>query len=175
MVHIGVDLLVFSAAFLVGLPLLTLVHELAHAITAAALVGGRATVVQGPGPARLQLSVWRLDLRLHGFVKPHQVWVGWALWGAHPQRWRHALATLAGPASSAACALACGRGVFASTGPLQLVLVVLAAAAAMQTLSSGVPVRYGSRFGTFAGEASDGLRIRRLLEGRPEPKPLVGA
>jgi len=173
MERILLDALVFAAAFLGGLPVLTLLHELGHAVTAAALVGGRATVVQGPAPARLQVSVWRLDLRVHGPVGPHRVWVGWALWGPHPDRRRHALATAAGPAVSALSSGLCAFGLAETDGLAQLFLLVLALAAAFQTLSSGLPVRYGRRFGSFAGEASDGLRVRRLLEGRPEPAPLA--
>jgi hypothetical protein len=173
MTRLLVELAVVAAAYLAGLPALTLVHELGHAIAAVALVGGRATVVQGPAPARLQLSVWRLDLRLHGPVGPYRVWVGWAFWGPHPQRWRHAIATAAGPAASAASALLCGFGTIATGGAAHLFLLVLTFAALSQTLSSGMPCRYGRRFGEFGGEASDGLRIRRLIEGRPEPAPLA--
>jgi hypothetical protein len=54
---------------------------------------------------------------------------------------------------------------------VRLLLVLLATASTLQALSSGLPVRYGRRFGSFAGEASDGLRVRRLLEDRPEPTP----
>jgi hypothetical protein len=165
--------LVVLAALLVGLPVLTLAHELGHGVAAAVLVGGRVTVVQGPAPSRLRIAVWRLDLRLRGPVGPHRVWVGWALWGPHPALWRHALATAAGPVSSALSSAACLYAGFELHGALRLFFLLLALAAACQLLSSGVPVRYGRYFGAFAGEASDGLRVRRLIEGRPEPAPQV--
>jgi hypothetical protein len=171
MTRVLLDATVLAAAFLAGLPVLTLVHELGHALAAAALVGGRVTVVQGPAPARIHVTLWRLDLRLHGPVAPHRTWVGWALWGPHPQRWRHGVATAAGPAASALSSAFCAAGAFGTAGAARLFLVVLALAAACQALTSGVPVRYGRRFGSFGGEASDGLRIRRLIEGRPEPMP----
>lgn len=162
-----------AAVVLAGMPALTFVHELGHALAAAVVVGGRATLVQGPAPARLRLSVWRLDLRLHGPVPPHRVMVGWALWGPHPQAWRHAVATAAGPAASALSAGACLLGVAETGGFVHLSLLLLLPAATLQTLSSALPVRYGRWFGSYAGEASDGLRIRRLLQGAPEPAPLV--
>lgn len=160
-------------ALLVGMPLLTLVHELGHGLAAALAVGGRVTIVQGPAPARLRLRVWRLDLRLRGLVGPHRVMVGWALWGPHPSPRRHAIAIAAGPAASAVSALACGTGAFLVEGAARLLLVLLGLAATLQTLSTSVPCRYGRWFGSYAGEASDGLRIARALRGRPEPAPQI--
>lgn len=157
----------------VGMPLLTLVHELGHGIAAALAVGGRVTIVQGPAPARLRVQVWRLDLRLRGPVGPHRLMVGWALWGPHPDQRRHALAIAAGPFASAASAGLLGWGAAATHGGLRLGFLLLALEAAFQTLSTSVPCRYGRWFGSYAGEASDGLRIARALRGRPEPAPTV--
>jgi hypothetical protein len=171
MTHTLLQFAALAVGLMVVIPALTLVHELGHAIAAALLVGGRVRVIQGPPPARLAFSVWRLDLRLRGPVGPHQVWVGWAAWGPHPDRRRHAIATLAGPLASALSAVACAFGAFHTGGFVGILLALVALAATAQTLSSGLPMRYGRRFGSFAGEASDGLRIRRLIEGRPEPVP----
>jgi hypothetical protein len=162
-----------AAALLVGMPLLTLVHELGHGIAAALAVGGRVTIVQGRAPARLRVRVWRLDLRLRGPVAPHRVMVGWALWGPHPDPRRHALAIAAGPVASALSAAACAGAAFGAAGAPRLLLVLLAFGAALQTLSTSVPCRYGRWFGGYAGEASDGLRIARALRGRPEPAPTL--
>jgi hypothetical protein len=167
------SLIVLVTALLAGMPALTFVHELGHAIVAALLVGGRVTIVQGPAPARFRFSVWRLDFRLRGPVAPHRVMVGWALWGAHPGVRRHALATAAGPFTSGVLAAACLAGSIEAGGAIGLLLLLLAFASAFQMLSSGLPVRYGRWFGAFAGEASDGLRIRLLLQGRPEPAPRI--
>lgn len=171
MVHLVGIVAVVTLALLVGMPLLTLVHELGHAFAAAVFVGGRATVVQGAPPFRLRVSVWRLDLRLRGPVGPQQVMLGWALWGANPARWRHAVATAAGPFTSALSAAGCAVTAADLHGLVSLFFALVCGAASLQTLSSGLPVRYGHWFGSFAGEASDGLRVYRLLQGRPEPAP----
>jgi len=165
-----VSLVVLSIVLLVGVPLVTFLHELGHAVVGALAVGGRATIVQGPAPARLALSVWRLDLRLHGPVRPHQGMVGWAVWGPHPDARRHVAAMAAGPLVSGVCAAACLVGAYKLSSQ-RLVFGPLGASSTLQMLSSGLPLRYGRWFGQFAGEASDGLRIRRLLRGTPEPKP----
>jgi hypothetical protein len=162
---------IVSIALLVGMPVLTLVHELGHGIAAALAVGGRVTIVQGPAPARVHVRVWRLDVRLRGLVAPHRVMIGWALWGPHPDPRRHALAIAAGPLTSAGCAGLLVWGAHAAHGGLRLGLVLLALEAAFQTLSTSVPCRYGRWFGAYAGEASDGLRVARALRGRPEPTP----
>lgn len=164
---------VASLALVVGVPLLTLVHELGHAIAAAVLVGGRVTVVQGSPPFRVSFSIWRLDIRLRGPVAPHRGMVGWALWGSHPSPRRQALATIAGPLTSLGSTFACLGGAAETGSAPRLLLVYLALASALQTLSSGLPLRYGRWFGQFGGEASDGLRTRRLLQGRPEPPPPI--
>ncbi|HET8527534.1 MAG TPA: hypothetical protein VFL60_01390 [Gaiellaceae bacterium] len=160
---------VSALALLVGMPLLTLVHELGHGLVAAVAVGGRVTIVQGPAPARLRVRVWRLDLRLRGPVAPHRVMVGWAFWGPHSDPRRHALANAAGPLTSALSAAACGAGAYLTGGLGQLLLLLLGLAATLQTLSTSVPCRYGRWFGSYAGEASDGLRIARALRGRRGP------
>lgn len=162
-----------ALALLVGMPLLTLVHELGHGITAALLVGGRVTIVQGPAPARLRLQVWRLDVRLRGPVAPHRVMVGWAVWGPHPDARRHAVAILAGPLASALSAAGCVAGAVLVGGTPQLLLILLALEAGFQTATTALPVRYGRWFGAYAGEASDGLRVARALRGHPEPAPTI--
>jgi hypothetical protein len=166
-------LVVLLAVTLVGMPVVTLLHELGHAVAAAIAVGGRVTVFQGPAPARLTVSIWRLDLRLHGPIAPHQGMIGWAMWGPHQARWRHAVAMAAGPLVSGLCAAGClllAPHVPSLPGSA---LELLAGASTLQTISSGLPLRYGRWFGRYAGEASDGLRIRRLLQGRPEPRPQI--
>jgi hypothetical protein len=165
-------LIVVLGVLVVGVPLVTFLHELGHAVVAALAVGGRVTIVQGPAPARLSFSFWRIDVRLHGPVRPHQGMVGWAVWGPHPDARRHAVAMAAGPVVSGLCAGGCLLGSYELSGQ-RLLLGLLASSSTLQTLSSGLPVRYGRWFGTFAGEASDGLRIRRLLRGTPEPRPRV--
>jgi hypothetical protein len=162
-------LVAWLVVLLVGMPLVTLLHELGHAVAAALAVGGRVTVVQGPAPAHQTGSVWRLDLRLHGPTAPHQGMIGWAMWGPHPARWRHATAMAAGPLVSGLCAAGCLLGAGQVPSLWRTALELLAATAVLQTLSSGLPVRYGRWCGQYAGQASDGLRIRRLLQGSPEP------
>ena len=164
---------VMLVVLLVGMPLVTLLHELGHAVAAALVVGGRVTIVQGPAPARLVFSVWRFDFRLHGPIAPHQGMVGWAMWGPHPKAARHAIAIAAGPLVSGLCAAACLFGAADVSSLWRTALDLLAGLSTLQMLSSGLPVRYGRWFGSYAGEASDGLRIRRLLQGSPEPRPQI--
>lgn len=166
-------LLAWLVVLLVGMPVVTLLHELGHAVAAALAVGGRVTVVQGPAPARLRVSFWRLDLRLHGPIAPHQGMIGWAIWGPHQARWRHAIAIAAGPLVSGLCAAGCLYA--APDVPVfwRTALDLLAFSSTLQMLSSGLPMRYGRWCGSYAGQASDGLRIRRLLQGSPEPRPQV--
>lgn len=166
-------LLAWLVVLLVGMPVVTLLHELGHAVAAALAVGGRVTVVQGPAPARLTVSVWRLDLRLHGPIGPHQGMIGWAMWGPHRARWRHAIAMAAGPFVSGLCAGGCLLAAPDVSPFWGTALDLLAFASTLQMLSSGLPLRYGRWCGSYAGEASDGLRIRRLLQGTPEPRPLA--
>ena len=165
---------VLAVALLVGAPLLTLLHELGHAVVAALALGGRVTVTQGPAPARVERSLWRLDLQLRWPVKPHQVWVGWARWGRHPSRWRRALALAGGPATSVASSAACFWGSVETLGSLHLLLFALAGIAGGQALSSGLPMRYGRRFGQYGGVASDGLKICTILLGR-DGRPATAA
>lgn len=167
-------LIVLLLAVLVGVPLLTLVHELGHALVAAAVIGGPVAVLQGPEPRRLVFSVWRLELRLHGLGSPLRAWVGWARWPSHPSRVRHALALAGGPAASLVASAGLVFGAAQVHGSPRAALLLLAADAGLQALSSSVPVRYPAFSGAYAGAASDGLKIRRLLSGTTE-SPLTAA
>lgn len=166
-------LVAWPAVLLVGMPVVTLLLELGHAVAASLTVGGRVTVVQGPAPARVTASLWRLDLRLHGPTAPHQGMVGWAMWGPRRERWRHAVPMAAGPLVSGLCAAGFLLAAPHVPAPVGHSLELLAGASTLQALSSGLPIRYGRWFGSYAGQASDGLRIRRLLQGSPEPRPQV--
>lgn len=161
----GIDVAVLALVLLVGIPFLTFVHELGHALVAAAAVGGRVTVLQGPDPVRAELSVWRLDLRLHGLPAPHKAWVGWAHWRTDAPPLRDALALAGGPFASFLSAAACAGGAYATTGIARWALVALALDAAAQLTSTSLPVRYPAFSGAYAGAASDGYLIRQLLNG----------
>lgn len=152
-----------AVALLAGVPLLTLLHELGHAVVAAVAVGGRVTVLQGPEPRPFELPLWRIDLRLHGPVAPHQAWIGWARWSPASSPPRHALALAGGPAVSALASGLCLFGAGRVDGAARWILLALALDASAQFLSSSLPVRYPAFAGAYAAHASDGLMIRRLL------------
>lgn len=161
---------------LVGVPLLTFVHELGHALVAVFAVGGRVTVIQGPDPARARFSVGRLDFRMHGLPLPHQTWIGWAHWDESARPRRQALALAGGPAASLLSAAACFTGALASGGTARFILFVLAGDAAAQLTSTSLPVRYPAFSGQYAGHASDGFQVRQLLTvGVPHPDPALPA
>jgi hypothetical protein len=173
----GLSIFIFLAAVVVvGIPLLTVVHELGHALTAAAVVGGRPVVLQGPEPRRFELSLWRVDLRLHGLVLPHRAWIGWAMWQPQASRRRHAVALAGGPAASALAAGICLYAAAAARGYVAAAFTILAVDATGQFLSSAVPVRYPSFAGAYANFGSDGWKIWNLVRGRdPWPRRVTPA
>lgn len=159
---------------LVGVPFLTFVHELGHALVAAFAIGGRVTVVQGPEPARARVSLGRLDFRLHGLPLPHQTWIGWAHWDETAPPRRQALALAGGPVASLISAGACLAGALAAGGAARIILAALAFDATAQLTSTSLPVRYPAFSGQYAGHASDGFLIRQFLTGaapHPDPDP----
>lgn len=167
----GIEIAIVVLALLVGIPLLTFVHELGHAVAAIAAIGGRVTVVQGPEPFRYRPSVGRFDLRLHGMTAPHRAWVGWARWERDASPRRHAVALAGGPLASLLAAIGCAVGSLTTYGPAHWIFFALAVDAAAQLTSSALPVRYPSFSGEYAGVASDGLKIRHLLSGAALPPP----
>lgn len=169
----GIDSVILIAVVLVvGIPFLTVVHELGHALVAVVAVGGRVTVVQGPEPVRARVSIGRLDLRLHGLPLPHQTWVGWAHWDESAPPRRQALALAGGPAASLLSAAGCFACALAMGGTGRVILFALAIDAACQLTSTSLPVRYPAFSGAYAGYASDGFQIRALLTGAaPHPDP----
>jgi hypothetical protein len=157
----------------VAFPLLTLIHEFGHALVAAVLIGGSVVVVQGPSPPRVRFSLVRLDVRLRGPSSVRGSTVGWTVWGPHPDTWRHVAATAAGPLTSLVCLAAAVEGAAALHGAPSQFLRLVMVAEAVSVVFTVLPVRYGRLFGAYAGHASDGLRIRQLLRGTPEPAPTV--
>lgn len=173
----SVDAVILTVVvLLVGVPFLTFVHELGHALAAAFAVGGRITVVQGPDPVRARVSLGRLDFRLHGLPLPHQTWVGWAHWDENAPPRRQALALAGGPVASLLSAGACVAGALESGGTARVILAALAIDAAGQLTSTSLPVRYPAFSGQYAGHGSDGFMIRQLLTaGAPHPDPALHA
>lgn len=157
---------------LVGIPFLTFVHELGHALVAAVAVGGRVTVIQGPDPVRARFSAGRIDFRLHGLPLPHQAWIGWARWDENASPRRHALALAGGPLASLLSAAALYGGALATGGVGRVALLALAVDATCQLTSTSVPVRYPAFSGQYAGHGSDAYLIRQYLTGAaPDPNP----
>ena len=129
-------LLQFVLILFVIWPLLTLWHELGHALVP--LWAGRSPVRIRLGTGRLGCTVQfgRLGLR----IAPVPLGFGWCEWTPPADRAWAMAAHLLGPCASAAIAL-------------------------MQCLCTAVPMRYPRWFGAYAGQPSDGLRAWTLATG----------
>jgi hypothetical protein len=145
----------FWIALVVLTPLLVVVHELGHATVGLALGDGPVHVSVGRRPPWLRFMIGRLTLELNPLI-PLVGPAGFARTAAPLSR-RLCLAHAAGgPAANFAVAAA-ALGAMATAGRATW-LVAVAATSASYGLWNLVPRRTGT-------EASDGLRLLRLVKG----------
>jgi hypothetical protein len=150
----------------VAAPVLTLLHELGHATTAALLTGARATVVQGGEPSRVSFSIWRLDFRLRPVIGLRTAWFGYVRSEAETTRARRAVILAAGPVVSLLAFVLLSLAATSSSFPASWFVWAVAWGAGWQFVATAAPIRYGRLFGPYSGRLSDGGRILELLRAR---------
>jgi hypothetical protein len=171
-------LLWFPFHFFLLAPVLTLIHELGHAIPALALTDHDVSVSLGRVPrenletARPTLRVGRLLL----FFSPSLTRPMWGFTGScefHDDdqslsRLRKALILLGGPIASLATLMALAIGLVLLPGIHLLKLFAYAAcgAALVGVVITLVPVTYPRWMFDYGGLPSDGLQVMRLLASR---------
>lgn len=156
------------AWFIIG-PLVTLIHEMGHAVAALALGREPVSVRVGPAPARLRLSVGRLRLLLglrggfYGFYEYDDRGLS---------RAARSIVIAAGPLASLVLATLCfavavglGGGARWASTPVS----IAAMAAIVQGVITALPLRYPKFWGEYAGLSSDGARLRLVLAERASP------
>jgi hypothetical protein len=150
----------------VAAPLLTLLHEVGHATTAAVLTGARATVVQGGEPSRVRFSIWRLDFELRPVVGLRTAWYGYVQSEAETTRARRAVIHAAGPVVSLLAFVLLSLLARSLSFPASWFVWAAAWGAGWQFVATATPIRYGPFFGPYSGRRSDGRRILELLRER---------
>jgi hypothetical protein len=138
---------------------LVILHELGHAMAALLLTSGRVAVGVGGNRDQLVLTAGRLDLALSPAIAPGGECVvdDGRLRVPKAEAWVAA----AGPVASLCLAIVLS---LAALGDGGLVLATGAWVAWLQTLLTGLPLRYGA--GVGPGE-SDGRAVWRVLTGGP--------
>ena len=155
--------LAYLFAFVVAGPVLTFLHELAHAV--ATLVGTRATatVRLGREPPLARFRLGRLTFAL----RPWPGHVGFAS-GDSPDelsRARLVVSALAGPLASAVCATVLFGLAAGLENPWQPFAYAAAYFAMFQFAITIVPFTYPRRWKNYGGRPSDGLRALRIVQG----------
>ncbi len=146
------------------LPLLTLMHELGHAMAALALTGQPVAVQLGRKPS---IAKWRWGRVALGARFPIN-WVGFCA-VAHPDqvtRPTQVWIALAGPLVSLLLLLvSSGAALALHSGPMLLAQLstLFATGALIQLVVTLAPLRYPSWWGAYAGKKSDGYRALELL------------
>lgn len=158
-----VDQLIGWAAVLVVAPLLTTLHELAHAAVALAVQPGRVIVQLGSGDLRRTLRVGRLEVRHRS---PAWFWAGsFGVEGSAPSPRGQVAVSLAGPVSSLATGLVLLAVHWNASLPAGVAHLVSAGMvfSLVQFLATIVPLVYPAGMPGYAGLPSDGLRAVRAL------------
>jgi hypothetical protein len=182
---VALAILALLLAWLVGIPLLTLLHELGHALTALVLSHQPIHVFLGTTPRQIRqrgqeekptfcFGKLAFFLALPGLP----FGTGWARWPANLS-WRHSvLVLLAGPVTTLLClvVLSLTTLVLRPAAPLSAIhrgaydlsfwLLLLAG---LQFLACALPVHYPAFWvGALAGVSSDGDKIRMVLRQRKQ-------
>jgi hypothetical protein len=174
-------------AWLLGISLLTLFHELGHALTALVLSHQPIQIFLGTTPHQMKqrerleeptFCLGRLAFYLSLSGLPFGI--GWARWPASLS-WRHSiLALLAGPVTTFLCLIVLSLTMLllkpaAHPSTIQRAvydfLLWLLLLTCLLLLACALPVRYPSWWpGALAGVGSDGYKIRTLLKQRKQHK-----
>jgi hypothetical protein len=185
MAPVVLAVLALLLAWLVGIPLLTLLHELGHALTALALSHQPIHVFLGTTPRQIRqrgreekpifcLGKLAFSLSLVGLP----FGVGWARWPANLSWRRSVLTLLAGPVTTLLCLVVVSLTTLVlrpaahpsaiQSGAYDFFLWLLLLAG-LQFLACALPVQYPAFWvGALAGLSSDGDKIRRLLKQRKQ-------
>jgi hypothetical protein len=147
----------------VAAPLLTLLHELGHATTAALLTGERATVVQGGEPSAVRFSIWRLDFELRPVLGFWSAWFGYVRSEAETTPARRVVIHAAGPVVSLLAFVLLSLLARSISFPASWFVWGAAWGAGWQFVATAAPIHYGRFFGPYSGRRSDGRRILDLL------------
>ena len=162
----SVDILYFAVFWIVTVPLLTLLHELGHALLALAFTKGIVSVSVGnPVTPGYLVQVGRLQIRLRPFSTIFGLIEHTVDGLTSSQR---AAIVAAGPVST--CLLLIILTYFAYFSGFvpayfQPILVSAQYAAIMQTIMTGIPLRYPNWLGSYGGKESDGLRFLKAVRG----------
>ena len=161
----ALQVLLFALLFwLVGIPLITLIHELSHAAAALLLTNNPVRVGLGSGPPQIEQRVGRLTLQIRLFSGAF----GFCFWRVdHALVGRRVWILLGGPLASLLMVVAFSLAAyFLRDGNvfLQAVCSWTAFGALLQLIFTALPIRYPAFWGAYVGMASDGLRIRQLLQ-----------
>jgi len=152
-------LLVFWVVLVVS-PLVTLAHELAHALVAATVSARPVLVRVGAEPALVRSTLGRLRFRLN----PWRGWVGLASWEEQGVSvWRAIGVSAAGPLASLLLAVALALAAMALSGFAAEMAGTAGLYAFIGFVLTGFPWRYPSWWSVYGGQESDGLRAWHLL------------
>ncbi len=150
-----------AALCLIVWPMLTLLHELGHALVA--LMFGRGPVQIRLGraaPSRL-MTIGRLQIS--SAMLP--LGVGRCVWPGGLTARAEAVALLMGPITSALLSVGLWRLSAQAGGVWRADLLACAAMSGLQAVFTIVPMRYPSWFGGYAGQRSDGLKVWQSMRG----------
>lgn len=150
--------------WLVTVPLLTLIHELGHALAGMMTTRGWVPAAIGTGGDPRTIGLGRLRIKLRPFS---------GIVGSCHREYRsgsgrgEALFYGAGPTFSLASAAILGYLGTSATGNSTLgqILTLGSYAALLQLIATLVPVRYPSWMGAYAGYLSDGAMLLRCVRG----------
>jgi hypothetical protein len=159
----SLDGTIIIAAFL-GIPLMTLAHELGHAGTALWLTKGRVSIRVGTTQGALRTSLGRLVLAVSPFGAG-----GYCSRERQGTRGQALTIALAGPAMSAVCAMILIAAGSRATGQAEAVCYTLAVISGLHVLNL-IP-RRGAWNPITRNLPSDGLKAWCLIRNKPIPPP----
>lgn len=157
--------LAYLFAYLVAAPVLTLVHELAHALVTLVGANARVTVRLGREPPLARFRLGRLSFAL----RPWPGYLGSAYYDSADElsRARLVVGALAAPLATAACSIVLFGLAFSLQNPWRPFAFAAAYWAAFQFAVTIIPFTYPRWWSNYGGRPSDGLRALRLLQGAP--------
>jgi hypothetical protein len=147
-----------SIGFVTG-PLLTLLHELGHAVVPLLRTEQAVHVWLGRAPYWREFHLGRLTLRV---AVPSTIFGG-CDWEGQLNKAEFVATALLGPITSAACCVLLYAMAIHVSGFMHHVLIGSAAFAAFQAVFTLLPLRYPAWLGQYSRMPSDGMSALRAL------------
>lgn len=165
-----IDFIIYSLVYVIFIPILTIIHELGHAIPALIFTQDRVEVDIGNGDLKKQITFKRLSIKINRYKSFADISYGLVTCTTINNRFKSILVSLGGPFSSLIVSIL--LYVYLMNAELPYILMIsfnaLLTFSAFQFLLTIFPIKYF--YPPYKGYTSDGYNVLQKLKNNSSTK-----